>query len=404
MAEQKKPESFYIASLIVKHLKDELTTTEQEELNAWLMAGEQNRALFRELTDADALEKQMQILRDTDTDAAWQSVEQKLVIKQTEQVSKRVAKIWWRAAAAVFILAVAGLAIWYGRFNEPAIKPALASRFGEDVLPGIQKARLVLSNGNTVLLNNGIDSILNDNGHTIHIADGDVVYGQATLNASTAFNTLHVPRGGEYMMVLSDGTKVWLNSASALRYPVQFNGSERRVELLEGEAYFEVAKNTGKPFKVITNHVTIQDIGTAFNVNSYTNAAGLVTATLTEGIIQVTAAQQSIRMQPGEQVQANELTAKVSKTDTAMAIAWKNGLFMFSNTALEQVTEQISRWYDVAVVYDESFKQKKFFTGEIKRTLPLSKILEMMELTGIASFSITNNTLMIKPYISKQDK
>ncbi|SFQ31006.1 FecR family protein [Parafilimonas terrae] len=397
MATSKRPVSFYIASLIVKHLKGGLTNAEQQDLNNWLAASKQNRDLFRELTNADELERQVQELDKVNTGAAWQRVEQQ-TLKAPERAGRKRLKQWWQVAAAIFILAIGGAVIWHFGSDKQNAGSVLASKYGNDVLPGTHKARLVLSNGNTVVLNNGADSAFDDKGLAIHIAGGRVVYEQATTNITAAYNTLYIPKGGEYMTVLSDGTKVWLNAASALRYPLQFDGKERRVELLEGEAYFEVAKNEHKPFRVIMNDVEIRDIGTAFNVNGYSSSNGLIKATLTEGVIKVVASQKSIVLQPGEQVKANDKVMQLIKVDTSLAVAWKNGLFMYERTPLEDVMEQVARWYDVHVVYDNAFTEKKFFTGEIKRSLPLSKILEMMELTGIANFTIENKTVTVKPY------
>ena len=396
MAAPKRPVSFYIASLIVKQLKGELTNAEQQDLNKWLAASKQNRDLFRQLTDTDELEREIKELDDIDTEAAWQRIEQRM-LTAPERHNRNKVKLWWQAAA-IFILAIAGTVIWHFGSDKQNTGPVLASKYGNDVLPGTHKARLVLSNGNTVVLNNGTDSVFDDKGLAIHIAGGQVVYEQAAKKTTAVYNTLYIPKGGEYMMVLSDGTKVWLNAASALRYPLQFDGKERRVELLEGEAYFEVAKNEHKPFRVIMNDVEIQDMGTAFNVNGYNSLSGVIKATLTEGIIKVTASQKSAVLQPGEQIEAGNKIMQLSKADTSLAVAWKNGLFMYERAALEDVMEQVARWYDIHVVYDDAFAEKKFFTGEIKRSLALSKILEMMELTGIANFTIENKTVTVKPY------
>ncbi len=397
MAASKRPVNFYITSLIVKQLKGGLTNAEQQDLNKWLAASKQNRDLFSELTNVDELESQVRQLGNVDTGAAWQRVEQKISAASGPYIRNRL-RLWWQVAAAIFILAIGGAIFWHFGSDKQNTGPVLASKYGNDVLPGTHKARLVLSNGNTVVLNNGTDSVFDDKGLAIHIAGGKVVYEQAATKITAVYNTLYIPKGGEYMMMLSDGTKVWLNAASALRYPLQFDGNERRVELLEGEAYFEVAKNEHKPFRVIMNDVEIQDIGTAFNVNGYNSSNGLVKATLTEGVIKVVASQKSIVLQPGEQVKANDKVMQLIRVDTSLAVAWKNGLFMYEHTPLEDVMEQVARWYDVYLVYDNAFTEKKFFTGEIKRSLPLSKILEMMELTGIANFTIENNTVTVKPY------
>ena len=200
------------------------------------------------------------------------------------------------------------------------------------------------------------------------------------------------------MIEMEDGSKAWLNAATSLRYPVQFNGKERRVELLEGEAYFEVAKNKEKPFIVVANSMEIQAVGTAFNVNTYPNEDSSRSATLTEGRVKVVAGSHARLLLPGEQVRTDGETTQVIKADVEAVTAWKNGLFIFNGTPLMEVMQQVARWYDVRIEYDRNFKEPKFFTGEIKRNVPLSKLLRMMELTGIADFVITGSTITIKPY------
>jgi ferric-dicitrate binding protein FerR (iron transport regulator) len=239
-----------------------------------------------------------------------------------------------------------------------------------------------------------------ENGSSIQrTATGTLVYAKSETNDEIAWNTIRIPNGGEYKVVLEDGTKIWLNAASSLRYPVRFTGPERRVELTRGEAYFEIAKNKEKPFIVVTDRMKIQALGTAFNVNLYSHSDSSVSATLTEGKVQVSEGNGSNHyLLPGEQLAVSEKVSRVLKADTEAVTAWKNGLFLFNGTALPEVMEQLARWYDVKIEYAPAFTEKKFFTGEIKRNVPISKLLEMMELTGIARFRITNNTIIISAY------
>jgi ferric-dicitrate binding protein FerR (iron transport regulator) len=211
------------------------------------------------------------------------------------------------------------------------------------------------------------------------------------------WNTIRIPNGGEYAVTLDDGTRVWLNAASSLHYPVRFTGKERRVELT-GEAYFEVAKDKTHPFIVVTSRMQVQAVGTAFDVNSYRNADSTTITTLAEGKIKVTTQHKTVLVNPGQQVKANLNTTAVSQGDVETTTAWKNGLFIFNATPLQEVLVQLSRWYNVQVVYDRHFNPSKYFTGEIKRNVPVSKLLQMMEMTGIARFRITNNTVIVLPY------
>ncbi len=167
---------------------------------------------------------------------------------------------------------------------------------------------------------------------------------------------------------------------------------------LTGEAYFEVAKDKAHPFIVVTSRMQVQAVGTAFDVNSYRNADSTTITTLAEGKIKVTSQHKTVLVNPGQQVKTNLTTTAVSEGDVETATAWKNGLFIFNATPLQEVLVQLSRWYDVQVVYDRHFDQPKFFTGEIKRNVPVSKLLQMMEMTGIARFGIKNNTVTVLPY------
>ncbi len=387
-------ESFYVASLIVKHLKGELTEKEEQYLNNWLAESEQNRLLFWKLTNEERLESQSAEFISTDVEAAWRRLQAKMVTKTSRKASGRI----WMAAAAVSILAIASWELLQVNVPKHLSAVTLTSKYGDDVLPGTQKAKLVLSNGNIITLSKASDSMFNDNGSDLTSSNGSITYKTNKRAGEERYNTLVIPEGGEYKVELEDGTKVWLNAATSFRYPLQFAANERKVELLSGEAYFEVVKNKLKPFVVIVNKINVQDIGTAFEINAYNNTDSLITTTLTEGVIKVSAMQKDIVMKPGEQLLANKQAIHLTTTDTAMTIAWKNGLFMFQNTPLQQVTEQIARWYNVNIVYDTGFTEKKFFTGEIKRNIPLSKLLQIMELTGIARFTITNNTVVLKPF------
>jgi ferric-dicitrate binding protein FerR (iron transport regulator) len=371
-------------------------------LYAWLKGSPQNQQLFRDLCDTDEMESQLKELGEYDTDAAWQRVCAKIEAAGAgKPAMRKYRKGWWQAAAALLVLA---LATWpivrYSNVSKPAIPAKLTSVYGADIPPGTFKGELVLSNGTSVSLGNNGDTTFMENGNSImRTPDGTITYGKgAGAGGSLAWNTLRIPNAGEYRVVLADGTTVWLNAASVLRYPVQFGGKERKVELLEGEAYFEVAKSKEKPFIVVADHMEIRAVGTAFNVNRY--IVGSMSATLTEGKVKVSLGNTMGLLVPGEQAHADAKGMRIVKADVEQVMAWKNGLFMFSGTALPEVMQQVARWYDVRIEYDKAFTEKKFFTGEISREVPVSKLLQMMELTGIARFRITGNTVMVLPYTS----
>lgn len=400
MATSNTRKSLRVASLIVKYLRRQLTGREEKELYAWLKGNPQNQQLFRDLCNTDEMESQLRELGEYDTEAAWQRVRAKMEAASPKPAATGYRKVWWQAAAALLILALATWQIVQHDATKPATGAKLTSTYGADVPPGTFKGELVLSNGTSVSLDNNGDTSFIENGNSImRTSDGTITYGKGeSAGGSLAWNTLRIPNAGEYRVVLEDGTKVWLNAASVLRYPVQFGGKERRVELLEGEAYFEVAKSKEKPFIVVADHMEIRAVGTAFNVNRY--IVGSMSATLTEGKVKVSLGNTMGLLVPGEQAHADAKGMRIVKADVEQVMAWKNGLFMFNGTALPEVMQQVARWYDVRIEYDKAFTEKKFFTGEIRREVPVSKLLQMMELTGIARFRITGNTVVVLPFTS----
>lgn len=390
---------FRAAYLIGRYLQGSIAQQENEELQAWLNSSDQNRQLFEELLSVEALENQLQQFENTDSSMGWQRLQEKISSRTSRGRRKKSLKAWWRSVAALLVLSLAAWQLFQHTAGKLGGKPTLASGYREDALPGARKAMLLLSNGSTVALDNGTDSLFTESGNTVQrTGGGSLVYTVGNRSSSTALNTLQIPVGGEYMLVLEDGTKVWLNAATVLRYPVQFTGSKRQVELLEGEAYFEVAKNKEKPFIVTANQMEIQAIGTAFDVNTYADLDSALYTTLTEGKIKVVTSSGSTMLLPGEQVKVSGAKAKVSTADVEAVTGWKRGLFVFNGAPLPQVMSQVARWYNVRVEYDSRFKEQKYFTGEIKRNVPVSKLLQMMELTGIASFKINEGKILVQPY------
>ncbi len=227
-------------------------------------------------------------------------------------------------------------------------------RFGyeNDVLPGSARAALILSNGKTIQLQDGDFQLEEQDGTRLHGDSGALRYDDAHLSSgdATLYNTLRVPIAGTYRIVLPDGTAVWLNAASELRFPVRFNG-DRRTVALRGEGYFEVAPDAQKPFSVTANGDTIQVLGTSFNISAYEPAR--TTTTLVSGKVAVAAPKGRKALEPGQQAVSTPASVRVSAGDMEKAIAWKNGYFYFSNESLPDIMEQLSRWYGVSVSYEE---------------------------------------------------
>jgi ferric-dicitrate binding protein FerR (iron transport regulator) len=219
---------------------------------------------------------------------------------------------------------------------------------------------------------------------------------ESSGTAKESFHTLVTPRGGQYQLLLPDGSKVWLNAASSVRFPTSFSGKERHVELT-GEAYFEIAKDASRPFRVdAPGGMQVEVLGTHFNIMSYTDENAINT-TLLEGSVKVREGSVSSLLRPGEQASLNKASdgISVSNADVDETIAWKNGLFRFEGATIEAVMKQIARWYDVEVIYKGSVS--KHFRGMISRSVDISQVIKMLELTSEVHFKIDGKTITVMP-------
>lgn len=268
-----------------------------------------------------------------------------------------------------------------------------------DVLPGGDKAVLTLDDGSKVVLDNSANGSLGKQGETDirKTQSGKVVYegGQVAV-AKPMYNTLTTPKGGQYQVILSDGTKVWLNAASSLRFPTAFTGNERRVEMT-GEVYFEVAKNPKMPFKVITQGQEVEVLGTHFNVMAFQNEKFIKT-TLLEGSVKVSNNEKAAVLQPGQQSKVginSNIFRTVNDVNIEEELAWKNGYFQFNDASLEQVMRQIERWYDVDIEYVGKISNEHF-TGKLPRNTNLSNVLKILSMSEV-DFKIEGKKIIITP-------
>jgi transmembrane sensor len=267
-----------------------------------------------------------------------------------------------------------------------------------DVLPGGNKAVLTLANGQTIILDNAKKGTLAKLGTTLvnKTSDGQLVYNakdKGDANTMPSINTIATPRGGQYLVVLPDGTKVWLNAASSMRFPTRFTGSAREVAIT-GEAYFEVTRNPAMPFKVKTNRAEIEVLGTHFNVMAYDDEKVMKT-TLLEGAVNIKNANSNSTLKPNEQAQVTVAgqTKIVNDIDTDDEVAWKNGIFQFKDAGIAAILRQASRWYDVDVVYKGAIPDNEF-TGSVSRNVKASELLNMLRYTGV-NVRIENGTIIV---------
>lgn len=302
---------------------------------------------------------------------------------------------WWRvAAAALILLAGAGTLFYFTTQKKQSATNTETVDCVNEIKPGTDKAQLTLADGSIVSLN-GIDNtqLKEKDGTSIDKKGGNLSYkNNGTTLDEVLYNILTTPRGGQYGLVLPDGSKVWLNAVSSLRFPTRFSGSEREV-YLTGEAYFEVAKNA-KPFLVKTGSSTIQVLGTHFNINAYSDEASANT-TLLEGVVKVSNGNTNLLLAPGQQAQvfASGEIKKIKNVDTEQAIAWKNGYFQFDQASLPVLMRQIARWYDIDIAYEGSVKEYEF-VGKITRSARLPAVLKALELSGV-HFKMNGKKLIV---------
>jgi len=310
-------------------------------------------------------------------------------IKAYENPKRSLFKRYYKYAAILII----SIGIGSGIFEITKTQNDLPENPITDLAPGSQKAVLVLSNGTQIPLENE-QTVLIEKDSSILNLNNTLVYSAGNNSAVESYNTLLVPRGGVYHLSLADGTHVWLNSESSLSYPVSFNGNTRKV-VLKGEAYFEVAKNPEKPFLVSTAFTDVKVLGTKFNVSAYTEDP-YNAVTLAEGKVQLSGPEVSsdnapVLLKPGEQATfyKDNSQFEVTKVNTAIALAWKDGKFYFEKAPLEQILTRMARWYDFDFLFRDSALHKTRFTGVIDKNKTLTELLDIIKLTSNINYSLT---------------
>jgi transmembrane sensor len=322
---------------------------------------------------------------------------------------QKVVKIWPRIAVAASIIICIGTGLYlYEHKKSISNTNDLISKTQQTVKEN-NKAVLTLADGSEIILADAKEGKLaNQMGvGIVKKTDGQLVYADQDKSTTTtlAFNTLSTPRGGQYQLQLPDGTKVWLNSVSSIKYPAKFSEKERRIELV-GEAYFEVAKQlvNGKrvPFIVATNLQQIKVLGTHFNIKAYSNDDDART-TLLEGSVMVAKTDlasnrnQNILLKPGEQaIIKSKGNIQVKSVDVSEAIAWKNGYFVFEDADIQSIMESLSRWYDIDVIYKGEITKHKF-GGAFPRTSNINDLLKHLQAFGDVSFKVEGRRIIVMP-------
>lgn len=389
-----------IALLLHKYLLGSLTETETLLLENWKGKSEANRQFF------DALQNEEQLSRwiAEDHPDRLKETEERIYTKVLHQVpALRIIPLyrrsWFRVAAAASVLLMIGLTYWlrfFAKQPDDTTNEVVHVQKANDIeAPKVAKATITLADGNTVAVDS-LTALTQNNVQLSKMADGKIVY---SGNADKViYNTLTNPRGSQVIdLTLSDDTHVWLNTGSSITYPVAFIGNERKVTIT-GEAYFEVAPSTspaggGKRYFVVSKgDVEIKVLGTHFNVNAYDDEND-IKVTLLEGSVKVSNSRSEGLLQPGQQAQVSSGIKMIDHADIEQATAWKDGRFYFNNTDIKTIMRQVSRWYDVEIVY-EGEPVETLLGGIVSRKENISQLLKILEATGKAHFTIEGKKII----------
>ena len=380
-----------IQSLIHRYLDGSATRDEKKLLDEWYYAFSPEDFTFLSDEEENEIGRRMKDRLD------------EYLYFQRKAVPDKRRLHFFRAAAVLSIVSISSL-LYYFLANRQAEKKmpgevAVAAPI-KDIAPGGNKATLTLGDGSTIVLDSTLNGQLGTQGNAriIKLDNGQLQYQQGNTSISPGeivYNTIATPRGGQYQVVLADGSNVWLNASSSIRFPTDFSGSVREVEVT-GEAYFEVAHNISKPFGVTVKGMYIKVLGTHFNVMAYDDENGINT-TLLEGSLKVSNEKGDALVSPGQQAVLNNKGSfrVINHADVEEAVAWKNGKFFFNSADIRSVMRQIERWYNVDVTFERD--GDLHFTGQLSRYANVSQLLRKLELTNEIHFRIEKGKITVLP-------
>ncbi|NIG57533.1 FecR family protein [Chitinophaga sp. Cy-1792] len=375
--------------LFNKYLQKKHTAAEKEELFELIARAEHDTALKYLIDEA---------LLHADLEMAMPAAKAQDIYSLIVQTAAPVKVVpmhrgrWKYAAAAAVLLAIVGSTYLF-RSREPVPPKNTGMQYAMDVAAAKQGAILTLADGSQVTLDSaGNGLIAMQQGKKVVLDNGEIKYDGNASGATVAWNQMTTPRGRQFRLVLPDGTKVWMNAASSLKYPTEFSGNERLVEA-SGEVYFEVAKMAAQPFRVkLADSSQVQVLGTAFNIHNYKEEP-TTRITLLEGSVLVNNAGQRQLLKPGQQATVSQGTMQLVAADTSQVVAWKNGDFDFNDMDLPYVLNEISRWYDVEIIYEGKMPVRKF-GGGMQRNLSLQQVLNLLEKAQV-NFRLTKDRKLI---------
>jgi ferric-dicitrate binding protein FerR (iron transport regulator) len=383
-----------LTHLFRQYIAKQISPEEREELFE-LMAMEEHEAQAQELFKEawDVFQPSQSPFSKAESDILLDKI-----LETGHQPTTTIRQLYpwkWVAAAAVILIGIT--AYFLVNHQQEKLSP-IAQNNTHDVAPGGNKAMLLLADGSTITLDSAQNGVLAQQGGTKinKLDNGELAYEQENHQAAQLiYNRLITPRGGQYRLNLPDGSKVWLNAASSIRYPAAFGSRERMVEVT-GEAYFEVAQIPAAPFIVKVNKVEIQVLGTHFNIMAYDNEPAIKT-TLLEGAVKVVSGNEVASLKPGEEARLDnqgKLTVQ-QPANREEAIAWKNGMFSFRSADIKTLMRQVERWYDVEVVYEGNVTRR--FNGTVPRNVNVTELLKILELTGGVHFKVEDKKIIVQP-------
>jgi transmembrane sensor len=381
-----------IALLIHRFLKEELNDEERGELEHWKQQSESNRRIFERLTDDNYLLQAVSDGFKIDSDEVARhkmhtliGADQQIIDKSEGIQTVNIKPMWPRFAVAAAILCLIAFSAVYimRKTNQHKVVVAKQGNEKQDIRPGVNKATLTLADGRSIVLDSlTTGQLVQQGGTNVLNKDGQLVYskGTGTSKVEVLWNTLSTSKGQTYPLLLGDGSKITLNSESSISYPVAFTGDLREVRIT-GEVFFEVAHDASKPFIVSAGNMVLQDLGTSFNVNAYSDEDA-VKATLVEGSILVKKGIHKKIIKPGQQAQVLPDDIKVTEVDVDKITAWKQGYFKFKEDKLSEAMKNIARWYNIDVVFEGDAKNVEI-SGDINRGSNLSEVLKILSLLKV---------------------
>ena len=391
---QKEKNIFQLARIIAASLKGNANDEEQRTLREWLSVSTRNKKIYDEFKDGKRLEQKIVESQQIN----WKNDYQHFITKrQSTRKNRRMKTIIRYAAILTLPIVAAGIFLLQKNDRQTIVS------ISEVIKPGEHKAVLITGGGERITLSDStLSPIQEQNGMIVNVTNNKVSYilpeDSLCTQGSPIFNTLQIPRGGEYFLTLADGTEVWLNAETEIRYPVQFTG-DKRVVYLDGEAYFTVAPDKNKPFTVVSTHASVSVLGTQFNFRAYPDERDVQT-TLVSGsvIMQSEKYKQQIKLVPGEQGVLEKNSAKLMKQEvnTYLYTAWKDGRFAFRDARLEDLFNILARWYDLSVFYQSPEAKDIRFTGDLNKTDDFKSILKIIEQNERVIFTVNQRTVFIQ--------